>query len=358
MLAPLGPLRIPAGAGTGETRSITHRVAHHHHLGEAPASQVLAVRHSRRAAAEMRERLERLGVGSATAASFHAAARRQLITHWELIGLPGDKLQQLDARNRFGMLRQVLGKVVGKPPGQISSDQVRDLGAELSWAAVRCLAPQTYAAAASTSGRGIDLDPAVVANCFKKFRGLKRPRKVLDFDDLLDECANLLEHAPTASAAFAAKHRHFIVDEYQDTDPAQQRLLLTWMGDRQSICVVGDPHQAIYAFKGADPNLINAFPEWRACSTTVSLVRDYRSTPQVVAVANRIVRAAAGGALIGQQQDGLEPTLAVYPDDESEAAGLVDTVRGLLGKDVPPEEIAVLHRVNAQALPMRTAVGP
>lgn len=129
VLAPLGPVRIRAG--TGKTRSITHRIAYYHHRGEAPASQVLAVTHSRRAAAEMRERLERLAVMRATAATFHAAARRQLITHWDHTGLPGDKLQQLDTRDRFGMLRQVLGTVLGRPPGQIAADQVRDLGLEL-----------------------------------------------------------------------------------------------------------------------------------------------------------------------------------------------------------------------------------
>lgn len=356
VLAPLGPLRILAGAGTGKTRSITHRIAYYHHLGEAPAAQVLAVTHSRRAAAEMRERLERLGVAGASAATFHAAARRQLITHWNATGLPGEKLQQIDSRDRFGMLRQVLGHVLGKPAGQIATDQVRDLGAELSWAAVRCLTPETYGGAAAAAGRGIGLDPAAVASCYKEFRDLKRSRQVLDFDDLLDACANLFEQAPAAFTAFAAKHRHFVVDEYQDTDPAQQRLLRAWLGDRQSICVVGDPHQAIYAFKGADPNLIDAFPAWCGGGITVSLVRDYRSTPQVVAVANRIVRAAAAGALVGQQPDGPEPTLDVHADDEAEALALVDTVRSLLDKGVPPEEIAVLHRFNAQALPLRTAL--
>lgn len=356
VLAPLGPLRILAGAGTGKTRSITHRIAYYHHLGEAPSCQVLAVTHSRRAAAEMRERLERLGVVGATAATFHAAARRQLVTHWASTGLPGEKLQQLDPRDRFGMLRQVLGHVLGKPAGQIATEQVRDLGVELSWAAVRCLTPESYGSAAISAGRGIGLDPAVVASCYQQFRDLKRTRKVLDFDDLLDACANVFEQVPTAFSAFAAQHRHFVVDEYQDTDPAQQRLLRAWLGGRQSICVVGDPHQAIYAFKGADPNLINAFPAWRSGGATVSLVRDYRSTPQVVAVANRIVGAAAAGELVGQQPHGPEPTLAVHPDDEAEALGLVDTVRSLLGKGVPAEEIAVLHRFNAQALPLRAAL--
>jgi DNA helicase-2/ATP-dependent DNA helicase PcrA len=356
VLAPLGPLRILAGAGTGKTRSITHRIAYYHHLGEAPSCQVLAVTHSRRAAAEMGERLERLGVAEATVATFHAAARRQLITHWGSTGLPGGKLQQLDTRDRFGMLRQVLGNVLGKPAGQNATDQVRDLGVELSWAAVRCLTPETYGSAATSAGRGIGLDPAVVASCYQQFRDLKRTRKVLDFDDLLDACASLFEQVPKAFSAFAAQHRHFVVDEYQDTDPAQQRLLRAWLGDRQSICVVGDPHQAIYAFKGADPNLIHAFSAWRSGGATVSLVRDYRSTPQVVAVANRIVGAAVAGELVGQQPCGPDPTLAVHPDDEAEVLGLVNTVRSLLDKGVKAEEIAVLHRFNAQALPLRTAL--
>ena len=356
--APLGPVRILAGAGTGKTRSITHRIAYYHHLGEAPAHQVLAVTHSRRAAAEMRERLEVLGAGATTASTFHAAAGRQLRMHWSLTGLPGEHLTQLLGPERFALVRSVLGQVTNRPGPKVASDLVRDLADELSWAAVRCLTPATYPAAAeaATSPRSIDLDRRVIADCLRLFKETKTRRAVLDFDDLLEACATLIEQKPQAAEAIRDRFQHFVVDEYQDTDPAQQRLLQAWLGQRKSICVVGDPHQAIYAFKGADPSLLARFTDTHRRAVSVSLIRDYRSTPQIVAVANRIVRAKSGSALIGQQSAGPEPTLLVYPDEDSEALGLVTTIKGLLSKGVAAGQIAVLHRFRAQALPLRTAL--
>lgn len=252
------------------------------------------------------------------------------------------------------MLRSVLSQVLGKHSGQVAAELVRDLGGELSWAMVRCLTPETYPGAAQAAGRGIDLDPLRVADCFRQFRALKRKRQVLDFEDLLDGCASLLEQR--SDSVVPRRYRHFVVDEYQDTDPAQQRLLRAWLGAGTSICVVGDPHQAIYAFKGADPSLIGQFVTWQPGAVSISLVRDYRSTPQVVAVANRIVRATADTALVGQEPPGPEPTLDVYPDEESEVVGVVSSVQALLQQGLVPEQIAVLHRFNAQALPLRTAL--
>jgi len=152
------------------------------------------------------------------------------------------------------------------------------------------------------------------------------------------------------------RHAHLLVDEYQDTDPAQQRLLDAWLGDSRSLCVVGDPNQSIYGFKGAEPGLIEIFTGRFPDAVTVALVRDYRSTPQVVAVANRIVAAPAATALVGQQPAGQEPSLTVHQEQEEETVAVVERVRGLLAEGLPVNQIAILHRYHVQGDPIRAAL--
>jgi DNA helicase-2/ATP-dependent DNA helicase PcrA len=353
VVAPIGPLRVLAGAGTGKTRALTHRIAYQHHVGVAPADRVLAVTHSKRAAREVRERLASLGVAGAYASTFHAAALRQLQMHWAHTGLPGAGPVVLDDRSRNAELRLVLTRVLRRRP---QPEEVRDLAADLSWAAARRLGPEQFAQEAARSGRRSNVAGDVAATAYADYAARKRGHEMLDFDDLLKECAELLEKDDHIAALVRAQHGHLLVDEYQDTDPAQQRLLDAWLGGRDSICVVGDPNQSIYGFKGAEPGLIEAFADRFSQVTTVALVRDYRSTPQIVDAANAIAVPTVGTALVGQLAPGPEPVILAAEDHDEETQQIVATVQGLVATGVAPVEIAVLIRYHMQGVPIRTAL--
>jgi DNA helicase-2/ATP-dependent DNA helicase PcrA len=351
VVAPVGPVRILAGAGTGKTRALTHRIAYQHHLGAAPVHHVLAVTHTRKAAGEMRDRLGGLGVPNVQVMTYHAAAAAQLREFWGRSGLPGGRLELLGHRERGAERRTAVRRALQREP---TPEQVRDLGTEISWAAARGLDCDTYEAGAGS--RGGTLSPQQVAEAWRLYGRAKRRKEVLDFDDLLRELTALLERDEAVAAALRARYLHLYVDEYQDTDPAQERLLRGWLGESRSLCVVGDPNQSIYGFKGAEPGLIEQFTARYSGALSIALVKDYRSTPQVVALANRIVGASAATALVGQRAAGPEPELVAFEDEDAETQALVHAVQGLLTAGTPATEIAVLHRYNAQGAAFRLAL--
>ncbi len=349
--APAGPVRILAGAGTGKTRALTYRIAYQHHLGAAPAHHVLAVTHTRKAAGEMRDRLGRLGVPQAQVMTYHAAAAAQLREFWGRSGLPGGRLELLGHRERGAERRTAVRRTLQREP---SAEQVRDLGTEISWAAARGLDCETYEAAAGS--RGGTLRPQQVAEAWRLYGRAKRRKEVLDYDDLLRELTDLLERDEEVAAALRVRYRHLYVDEYQDTDPAQERLLRAWLGDSRSLCVVGDPNQSIYGFKGAAPGLIEQFTARHPGAVSIALVKDYRSTPQIVALANRIIEAPAATALVGQRAPGPPPQVLAHDDEDAETQALVGAVQRLLTAGTPATEIAVLHRYNAQGAALRLSL--
>lgn len=362
VVAPPGPVRIMAGAGTGKTRTITHRIAYQHLTGAVPAHGVLAVTHSSRAAGEMRDRLARLGVGGVQARTFHAAALRQLRYFWRATGLPGDGPVLIDADGpgaQYRYLRGALGAVLRTPARDVDASMVTDLSTELTWAAARDLTPAEYEAQAEAAGRKPGMRLSTVAGAMRRYTTAKRAAGVLDFADLLATCARLLEDDDEVAATVRQQYAAFVVDEYQDTDPAQQRLLDAWLGDRDTLAVVGDARQAVYAFKGADTSLLRDFTVRFPHAVTVDLVQDYRSTTQVVDVANRLMAGrpeSAGPALVGMLGDGPAVQVVQGDDEEDEDARVVATVRRWLAAGVPPEEIAVLHRFNAQAVALTAAL--
>ncbi|QCB92711.1 UvrD-helicase domain-containing protein [Cellulomonas shaoxiangyii] len=292
VLAPPGPVRVTAGAGTGKTRTLTHRIAYQHVTGAVPAHVVLAVTHSTRAAGELRDRLGRLGAGTVQARTFHAAALRQLRYFWRATGLPGDGPVMLDADGKgayYRYLRGALGATLRTPARDVDAAMVTDLATELTWAAARDLTADEYLAQATPAGRRPGMALATVAAAMRRYETAKRAAGVLDFADLLTSCARLLEEDEQVATAVREQYRSFVVDEYQDTDPAQQRLLDAWLGTRDDVTVVGDARQAVYAFKGADTALLQGFTARFPHAVTVHLVRDYRSTSQVVDAANRLM---------------------------------------------------------------------
>jgi len=352
--APRGPVCVLAGAGTGKTRTITHRIAHLVSAGHVKADQVLAVTFTARAAGEMRARLRAVGLGGEAnqvqARTFHAAALRQLKYFWPQI--VGDVPWQLLDR-KFPIVAQAAHQA-----GLSShTDAVRDLLTEIEWAKATLIAPEDYPAAVAEHRREAPYDPMRVAAVYSGYEKLKATPDglLLDFDDLLLHTAAALEDYPSVADEFRGRYRSFVVDEYQDVTPLQQRVLDAWLGERDDLTVVGDANQTIYSFTGATPGYLLDFSRRFPEATVVRLERDYRSTPQVVSLANRVIGAARGRIagtrlqLIGQREDGPEPGFAEFDDGPAEATAVARSIKKLIAAGTPAAEVAVLYRINAQS---------
>ncbi|WP_020667911.1 ATP-dependent DNA helicase UvrD2 [Amycolatopsis nigrescens] len=346
--APRGPVCVLAGAGTGKTRTITHRIAHLIQSGHVAAGQVLAVTFTARAAGEMRARLRGLGVDGAQALTFHAAARRQLRYFWPRV--VGDRLWDL----LEGKLRLV-AQAANRAGVATEAEVLRDLASEIEWAKATLVSPDDYPAVAARTQRDTPAPAAQVAEVYRNYEKIKNSAQVLDFDDLLLHTTAVLEEHGDVATEFRDRYRCFVVDEYQDVTPLQQRLLNAWLGGRDDLTVVGDANQTIYSFGGASPRPLLEFTRRFPEATVVRLERDYRSTPQVVSLANKVIGAARGRPagsrlqLIGQRPDGPEPRFAEYDDEPAEAVAVAGRIRQLLDAGVPASQIAVLYRVNAQS---------
>ena len=357
VLAARGPLCVLAGAGTGKTRTITHRIAHLVADGHVAAGQVLAVTFTSRAAGEMRSRLRAMdttpgaSVAAVQALTFHAAARRQLQYFWpRVVGSTGWEL--LD--RKFAVVAQAANRA----RLQVSTDDVRDLAGEIEWAKASLITPEGYVAAVTEISRDIPLDAEKIAAIYAGYETLKANRDgrtLLDFDDLLLHTAAAIENDVAVASEFRDRYRCFVVDEYQDVTPLQQRVLDAWLGDRDDLTVVGDANQTIYSFTGATPRYLLDFSRRFPESTVVRLERDYRSTPQVVSLANRVITAARGRMagsklhLIGQRPPGPEPKFTEHPDEAAEATAVARTIKKLIDSGTAASEIAVLYRINAQS---------
>ncbi|MQA63338.1 MAG: AAA family ATPase [Actinophytocola sp.] len=346
--APRGPVCVLAGAGTGKTRTITHRIAYLVQSGQVAPGQVLAVTFTARAAGEMRSRLRALGVEGAQARTFHAAALRQLHYFWPRV-VGGRPWQLMDRTLRM------VGRAANRVGVDTEVETLRDLATEIEWAKASLIGADDYPAAAARLHRDTSEPPERVAEVYRTYEKLKSDDQALDFGDLLLQTTAALEEHSAVGEEFRDRYRCFVVDEYQDVTPAQQRLLDAWVGERDDLTVVGDVNQTIYSFGGASPrpmlDFTRRFPE----ATVVRLERDYRSTPQVVSLANKVIAAArsrpAGSRLrlIGQRADGPEPRFAEFDDEHQEAAAVARRIRELLDAGVEASEIAVLFRVNAQS---------
>jgi DNA helicase-2/ATP-dependent DNA helicase PcrA len=355
--APAGPVCILAGAGTGKTRAITHRIAYRVLTGEVEARHVLAVTFTARAAAQLRARLADLGVPGVQARTFHAAALRQLRFFAPRL-LSGRELPEVvESKARL------VGLAAARSGLRVDRTGARDLAGEIEWAKSSLIEPGDYVAAATRTGRDTPEDPAKVAEVYANYEQVKRSSGVIDFEDLLRAMVWGIEQHPDVADQIRSQYRHFVVDEYQDVNPAQERLLRAWLGDRDDLTVVGDASQTIYSFTGASSRFLVDFarasggsrPGRAATGTLVRLVRDYRSTPQVVALANQVIRQAQGEEarlrleLVGQRPAGPEPVLRSYPDEPAEAAAVAARCAELIGSGVPAREIAILFRTNAQS---------
>ena len=347
--APAGPVCLLAGAGTGKTRAITHRIAHRVVTGEVAASHVLAVTFTARAAGQLRDRLTRLGADGVQARTFHAAALRQ-VRYFAPRLLDGRPMPEVVASKA-----RLVTLAAARAGLQADRTSARDLASEIEWAKANLVEPDDYPAATAKEARETPYEAATVAKVYTSYEEIKRARGVIDFEDMLRAAVWAVEDHPDVAAEIQARYRHFVVDEFQDVNPLQHRLLTAWLGERQDLTVVGDASQTIYSFTGATSEYLLTFPRRYRGAVVVRLVRDYRSTPQVVGLANAVIRQARGGearlrvALQGQRPPGAEPDLRVFDDEPTEAAAVAARCAELVAAGTPPREIAILFRTNAQS---------
>ncbi|MFE9422966.1 ATP-dependent DNA helicase UvrD2 [Kitasatospora sp. NPDC006697] len=345
-----GPVCVLAGAGTGKTRAITHRIAYGVRTGVFQPQQVLAVTFTARAAGEMRGRLRQLGADGVQARTFHSAALRQLQYFWPRA--VGGEVPRLLERKV-----QLVAEAAGRCGLRVQRTELRDLTSEVEWAKVTQIVPDDYPVAVAKAGREAPRDPAEIARVYATYEQTKRDRNVIDFEDVLLLTAAILEDRPEIAERVRGQYRHFTVDEYQDVSPLQQRLLDQWTGGGSgaSLCVVGDASQTIYSFTGATPDYLLNFRTRHPDATVVKLVRDYRSTPQVVHLANGLLAQARGEAarhrleLVSQREAGPDPVYLEHPDEPAEAEATAHRIRELLAEGVRASEIAVLFRTNSQS---------
>ena len=349
-----GPVCVLAGAGTGKTRAITHRIAYGVAAGVFQPNQLLAVTFTARAAGEMRGRLRGLGAGAVQARTFHSAALRQLMYFWpQTVGGPAPRILE----SKIPLVAEAASAC------RIKTDRaaLRDLASEVEWCKSTQTAPEDYASAVAKAQRTPPREPAEVSRVYAAYEEIKRDRGFIDFEDVLLLTIGVLESRPDIADQVRAQYRHFVVDEYQDVNPLQQRLLDQWLGQRKSLCVVGDASQTIYSFTGATPEYLLGFPDRYADATVIRLVRDYRSTPQVVGVANALLaaipqdteagRTAARARLelVAQRHAGPPVSYTEYSDEAAEAEGVAENIKTLIARGTRPAEIAVLFRINAQS---------
>jgi DNA helicase-2/ATP-dependent DNA helicase PcrA len=349
VVAPAGPVCVLAGAGTGKTRAITHRIAHRAVSGEIRPQHVLAVTFTARAAAEMRARLVQLGVQGVQARTFHAAAMRQL-RYFAPRLFSGRELPEV-----IPSKARLVGLAAAKVGLRADRTAARDLASEIEWAKSSLVEPGEYPVAAAKAMREPPVDPARVAEVYAEYERVKRSSGVIDFEDLLRSAVWAMEEHSDVGEQIRSQYRHFVVDEYQDVNPVQQRLLEAWLGGRDDLTVVGDASQTIYSFTGATSSYLVDFPRRYRDAIVVRLVRDYRSTPQVVGLANAVISQARGDLaglrlqLVGQRPAGPEPDLRVFPDEPAEAAAVAARCAEMVAAGTPASEIAVLFRTNAQS---------
>ncbi|HWS51940.1 MAG TPA: ATP-dependent helicase [Microbacterium sp.] len=344
-----GPVAVLAGAGTGKTRVITHRIAHGVDTGAYSPSRVMAVTFTAKAAGELRGRLRALGVEGVAARTFHAAALAQLNFFWPtLAGSPAPSI--ID--NKVRMLGQAADGLRMRP----NTATLRDIASEIEWRKVSMLSIEQHAAL----GRAVSgVDSTQLVELQRAYEALKDERRQLDFEDVLLACAGMLEAEPRVAAAIHEQYRHFTVDEFQDVSPLQNRLLELWLGDRRDICVVGDASQTIYSFAGAEQRFLLEFERRYPDATVVRLETNYRSQAPILDAANALMRGRPGALELVPARDSFSadaPTVTAYDTETEEAAGVAAAVAAQIAAGASPSDIAVLYRAHAQSAALQQAL--
>ena len=351
-----GPLAVLAGAGTGKTRAITYRIAYGAAVGAFDPSNVLAVTFTQRAAFEMRHRLAQLGVPKAQARTFHSAALRQLRHFWPTV--VGGPLPDVIPHKA-----SLVAASAARLGITIDRTNVRDIAAEVEWAKVSMIDAAHYASRVARLRRDVPagLDAGDMARLLDVYEDAKNERGVIDFEDLLIYLCGMLQERADVASIVRKQYRSFVVDEFQDVNLLQARLLDLWLGGRHDVCVVGDVAQTIYSFTGASPDYLTGFGRKHPGARIVELTRDYRSTPQIVSLANDVLARSSqreGTVRLSSQRDGgAQVTYRTYDDDRAEAEGVAASIADLIAGGMAPHSIAVLMRTNGQSQAFEEALG-
>jgi DNA helicase-2/ATP-dependent DNA helicase PcrA len=334
-----GPLAIVAGAGSGKTRVISRRAAYAIETRAVSTDQILLVTFTDKAAGEMVERMGALGHRGVMARTFHAAALAQLRHFW-----PGRHDGEPLPATLESKLRLIV-PLAGRLPGGYRFTSAKDLADTIEWAKVRRIRPERWI---EEGGDRAPVPADVFARLYRDYEKAKARAGLLDFEDMLVETVQMLEDDAEAAALVRSRKRWFSVDEYQDTNPLSERLLELWLGESRDLAVVGDPDQTIYTFTGATPDFLLGFAGRHPGSRTVTLAENYRSSPQILELANRLVAGGPRGALTATRPDGPAPVVARFADPEAEVREIVAWVRAVSAAGVDLAETAVLVRTNAQ----------
>ncbi|MEO5535741.1 MAG: ATP-dependent helicase [Pseudolysinimonas sp.] len=347
----LGPVCILAGAGTGKTRAITARIAHGVREGVYTSGSLLALTFTTKAAGELRQRLRALDASGAVVRTFHAEALAQVGYFWpDLVGGGAPRLLDNKART--------IGEAGDAVNIKLGRTAIRDVASEIEWRKTSELSIERYAIAARDRPLPRGLDPDAVATIQQEYERLKDERRRIDFEDVLLLACGMLDSEAIARERVRAQYRFFVVDEYQDVSPLQHRLLTLWLGPRTDLCVVGDANQTIYTFAGASSRYLLSFESDHPGAEVVRLERNYRSAPQILDVANRLMRGRPGALELRSAtvSRGVFADPVAYDDDGAEASAIADSIASQLAAGTLPEQIAVLYRVHEQAGPIEEAL--
>lgn len=353
-LATRGPVCVIAGAGTGKTRAITHRIAYATAIGVMNPQKVLALTFTARAAGEMRARLRSLGIPSVAARTIHSAALKQLLFFWPDVF--GGQMPTL-LTSKTGFIKEAISRAgLANSLGTSSRELLREISTEIEWAKVSQIAFEDYREESKDRTERSRIKPGQVAQVYEAYESLKKQERTIDFEDVLLLTTAMLEQEREVRERVQDQYRHFTIDEYQDISPLQQRLINAWLGNREEICVVGDPAQTIYSFAGATPVFLNSFPRRFPEAPVIRLTSGYRSTPEIIFMANTVLRnASMGHEITSTNEHGSHPQVREFKDESKEVSGVVAQIIELVASGVEPQDIAVLARTNAQLKPLERA---
>ena len=346
-LATRGPVCVIAGAGTGKTRAITHRIAYAAAIGTMDPAKVLALTFTAKAAGEMRVRLRTLGVPTVAARTIHAAALKQLLYFWPSVF--GGKTPDLITA-KSGFLSEAINRAGLSESIRVTNRELmRDIASEIEWAKVSQIGPEDFVAEIEKRVQKPRASAEQLAKIYSAYESVKKQELAIDFEDVLLLTTAMVEEERDVRERVQDQYRYFTIDEYQDISPIQQRLINAWLGSRQDICVVGDPAQTIYSFAGATPVFLNTFTQRFPEAEIIRLSTGYRSTPEIIFAANALLRhASMGQELVATNEHGDKPAVTGYSDESSEIAGVLKEITELLAGGTPAQEISILARTNNQ----------
>lgn len=340
-----GPVCILAGAGSGKTTTITRRIAWQVACGAFAADQILAVTFTDKAATEMRSRLQALGAGGVSARTFHSAALAQL--RW---------LTAADSGTILPSKSLLLGRIARRLPPPYRFRSATDLASEIERAKNRRIPPDRYLD--SLGDHEPPVPPELMLRVYRSYEREKRRAGLIDFEDLLELAVRLFEEDEQAAMLLRERFRAFTVDEYQDVNLLQQRLLDLWLGERDELCAVGDDYQAIFGFTGGSPRYLLALPERFPRAAVIRLDSNYRSTPQVLELANRLVPWLGGAVktLVHTRGAGPEAHARALRDARAERRLVVERIGALSESGLRFDEMAILVRTNGRAADFEEAL--